>query len=339
MNDNILLEVKNLKQHFPIKQGFMQRVVGHVKAVDGISFSLREQEVLGIVGESGCGKTTAGRSILRLYDPTDGEIWFRKENGERVEIAKISQRAMKPLRREMRMIFQDPFSSLDPRMTVRDLIGEALVIHKVASGREIDNVVEKLMQNVGLDPDYMQRYPHQFSGGQRQRIGLARTLALNPRLIIADEPVSALDVSVQAQVLNLLQQLKERLGLTVIFIAHDLSVVEHTCDRIAVMYVGKLVELAEAETLMTRPLHPYTEALISAIPPADPDIKQNTIVLTGDLPSPANPPSGCVFHTRCPYAQAVCSAEPPPLVEVEPDHFASCHFAKELSLQGIQVTA
>ena len=339
MNDNILLEVKNLKQHFAIKQGFLQRVVGHVKAVDGISFSLREREVLGVVGESGCGKTTAGRSILRLYDPTDGEIWFRKEDGERVEISKISQKAMKPLRREMRMIFQDPFSSLDPRMTVRDLIGEPLVIHNIARGREVEKAVEALMQNVGLDPNYMQRYPHQFSGGQRQRIGIARTLALNPRLIIADEPVSALDVSVQAQVLNLLQELKERLGLTMIFIAHDLSVVEHSCDRIAVMYVGKLVELAEAETLLKRPLHPYTEALISAIPPADPDIQQNPIVLKGDIPSPANPPSGCVFHTRCPYAQTVCKEEAPPLVEVEPDHFASCHFAKELNLQGIQVEA
>jgi oligopeptide/dipeptide ABC transporter ATP-binding protein len=337
--DNIILEVKDLKQHFPIRQGFLQRVVGHVKAVDGVSFWLREQEVLGLVGESGCGKTTTGRAILRLYDPTDGQVWFRKENGERVEIARISQREMKPIRREMRMIFQDPFSSLNPRMTVRDLIGEPLIIHNIAQGREIDDVVANLMRNVGLDPDYMQRYPHQFSGGQRQRIGLARTLALNPRLIVADEPVSALDVSVQAQVLNLLQELKERLGLTLIFIAHDLSVVEHMCDRIAVMYVGKIVELAEGETLLKHPMHPYTEALISAIPPADPDIKQNRIMLSGEIPSPANPPAGCVFHTRCRYAKDVCKVEPPQLVEVEPEHFVSCHFANELHLQGIEVAA
>ncbi len=337
--NNTILEVNNLQQHFPIRQGFLQRVVGQVKAVDGVSFALREHEVLGLVGESGCGKTTTGRSILRLYDPTGGEVWLHTESGERIDIAKISQAEMKPLRREIRMIFQDPFSSLNPRMTVRDLIGEPLVIHNMAFGHELENVVARLMNNVGLDPNYMQRYPHQFSGGQRQRIGLARTLALNPRLIIADEPVSALDVSVQAQVLNLLQELKERLGLTMIFIAHDLSVVEHMCDRIAVMYVGKIVELAEAETLLRRPLHPYTESLISAIPPADPDIKTNRIMLTGEIPSPSNPPSGCVFHTRCRYAKDVCSSEAPPLVEVEPGHFASCHFAQELHLQGIEVEA
>jgi len=337
--NNTILEVNNLQQHFPIRQGFLQRVVGQVKAVDGVSFALREHEVLGLVGESGCGKTTTGRSILRLYDPTGGEVWLHTESGERIDIAKISQAEMKPLRREIRMIFQDPFSSLNPRMTVRDLIGEPLVIHNMAFGHELENVVARLMTNVGLDPNYMQRYPHQFSGGQRQRIGLARTLALNPRLIIADEPVSALDVSVQAQVLNLLQELKERLGLTMIFIAHDLSVVEHMCDRIAVMYVGKIVELAEAETLLRRPLHPYTESLISAIPPADPDIKTNRIMLTGEIPSPSNPPSGCVFHTRCRYAKDVCSSDAPPLVEVEPGHFASCHFAQELHLQGIEVEA
>ncbi|KPV51183.1 peptide ABC transporter ATP-binding protein [Kouleothrix aurantiaca] len=337
--NNTILEVNNLQQHFPIRQGFLQRVVGQVKAVDGVSFALREHEVLGLVGESGCGKTTTGRSILRLYDPTGGEVWLHTEAGERIDIAKISQAEMKPLRREIRMIFQDPFSSLNPRMTVRDLIGEPLVIHNMAFGHELENVVARLMTNVGLDPNYMQRYPHQFSGGQRQRIGLARTLALNPRLIIADEPVSALDVSVQAQVLNLLQELKERLGLTMIFIAHDLSVVEHMCDRIAVMYVGKIVELAEAETLLRRPLHPYTESLISAIPPADPDIRTNRIMLSGEIPSPSNPPSGCVFHTRCRYAKDVCSSDAPPLVEVEPGHFASCHFAQELHLQGIEVEA
>jgi oligopeptide/dipeptide ABC transporter ATP-binding protein len=337
--DNPLLEVKNLKQYFPIRQGLLQRVVGDVKAVDDVSFALRERETLGLVGESGCGKTTTGRAILRLYDPTAGEIWFRRASGERVNVAGLSQHEMKPLRREMRMIFQDPFSSLNPRMTVKDLIGEPLIIHGVASGSAAEERVAELMRAVGLDPDYMQRYPHQFSGGQRQRIGLARTLSLNPRLIVADEPVSALDVSIQAQVLNLLQDLKDQLGLTLLFIAHDLSVVEYICDRIAVMYVGKIVELAESEELLRRPRHPYTEALVSAIPPADPDIRSNRILMPGEVPSPANPPPGCVFHTRCRYARERCTVEVPELREISPDHQVSCHFAEELQLQGIEVPA
>jgi oligopeptide/dipeptide ABC transporter ATP-binding protein len=336
-DDTYLLEVNDLKMHFPIRQGLLQKVVGHVKAVDGVSFFLRERETLGLVGESGCGKTTAGRTILRLYDPTAGDIWYRTRDGQRVNVATLSQREMKPLRREMRMIFQDPFSSLNPRMTVKDLIGEPLVIHRVAEGQAIEERVADLMRAVGLDPDYMERYPHEFSGGQRQRIGLARTLALSPRLIVADEPVSALDVSIQAQVMNLLQELKERLGLTLLFVAHDLSVVEHMCDRIAVMYVGKLVELTEAETLLRRPLHPYTEALLSAIPAADPDVRTKRIILSGEVPSPAAPPPGCVFHPRCRYAQAICKEQVPPLREVEPGHYAACHFSEELRLQGIEV--
>lgn len=334
-NNGYILEVKNLKQHFAIQRGFFQRTVGYTKAVDGVSFALREREVLGLVGESGCGKTTTGRSLLRLYDPTAGEIWYTRPNGERIDIAKISQQEMKPLRREMRMIFQDPFSSLNPRMTVRDIIGEPLIIHRIASGQALEEHVASLMSSVGLDPRYMRRYPHEFSGGQRQRIGLARTLSLNPRLIIADEPVSALDVSIQAQVLNLLQDLKDKLGLTMIFIAHDLSVVEHISDRIAVMYVGKLVEVAESEQLLHHPRHPYTEALVSAIPPADPDIQQDRMILEGDVPSPANPPTGCVFHPRCRYAEAICSREEPLLRELTPNHYVSCHLAENLELKGV----
>ena len=333
--DDTLLEVNDLKQWFPIRKGFLQRVVGHVKAVDGVSFDIQRNEALGLVGESGSGKTTVGRAVLRLYDPTAGEIWYTTADGERIDIANIDQGEMKPLRREMRMIFQDPFSSLNPRLTVKDLIGEPLIIHKEASGRALEDRVSELMSAVGLDPNYMRRYPHEFSGGQRQRIGLARTLALRPRLIIADEPVSALDVSIQAQVLNLLQELKDDLGLTYLFIAHDLSVVEHMCDRIAVMYVGRLVEVADSDTLLRRPLHPYTEALVSAIPPADPEVKLNRIILEGDIPSPANPPPGCVFHPRCLYAKDRCKEEEPRLDEIEPGHYASCHFADELMLQGI----
>ncbi len=338
-NENIILEVKDLKLHFPIHRGLLQRVVGHVKAVDGVSFKLRDGEVLGLVGESGCGKTTVGRTILRLYDPTSGEIWYQRKNGERINLASINQKQMKPLRRDMRMIFQDPFSSLNPRLTVKDIISEPLEIHGIARGKAAEKRVAELMESVGLNPALMRRYPHEFSGGQRQRIGLARTLSLNPRLIVADEPVSALDVSVQAQVLNLLQELQTRLGLTLIFVAHDLSVVEHISDRIAVMYVGKIVEMADTDALLRDPKHPYTEALLSAIPPADPDIKVDRIQLKGEVPSPANPPSGCIFHTRCRYVQEVCSQKVPELAEVEPGHFASCHFAKELNLRGIGAPA
>ncbi len=337
--ENIILEVKGLKQYFPIRAGLFQRVQGYIKAVDGVSFFVRENEALGLVGESGCGKTTTGRSILRLYEPSGGEVWYHKADGSVIDIAQISQSEMKPLRRELRMIFQDPFSSLNPRHTVRDIIAEPLVIHGVAKGKDIDHRVAELMEAVGLDPAYRGRYPHEFSGGQRQRIGLARTLSLNPRLIIADEPVSALDVSIQAQVLNLLMQLKEELGLTFIFVAHDLSVVEHFCDRIAVMYVGKIVEIAESEELLADPKHPYTEALVSAVPPADPDIVSNRITLQGDVPSPANPPTGCVFHPRCSYAEEICSQEEPVLTEVSPDHFASCHFATELDLRGVHYSS
>jgi oligopeptide/dipeptide ABC transporter ATP-binding protein len=321
--------------HFPIRQGFLQRVVGQVKAVDGVSFQLREKEVLGLVGESGCGKTTVGRTLLRLYDPTSGEIRYRSKSGEWIDIAKISQSAMKPLRQEMRMIFQDPFSSLNPRLTVGELIGEPLEIHGVAKGREAEDRVAELMRAVGLDPAYMRRYPHEFSGGQRQRIGLARTLSLNPRMIVADEPVSALDVSVQAQVLNLLQELQQKLGLTLLFVAHDLSVVEHISDRIAVMYVGRIVEMADTDKLLNDPQHPYTEALLSSIPPADPDVVVERIKLQGEVPSPARPPSGCVFHTRCAYARPECSQSVPELRQVSPGHYVSCHFAEELQLKGI----
>ena len=332
---DVILKVNDLKMHFPLRQGMLQRRVGTIKAVDGVSFELGEQEVMGLVGESGCGKTTVGRALLRLYDPTGGEVLFHRADGSWVDVVKINGKEMKDLRKEMRMIFQDPFSSLNPRLTVRDIIAEPLVIHGEASGGAITARVAELMESVGLKPAYMGRYPHEFSGGQRQRIGVARTLALNPRLIVADEPVSALDVSVQAQVLNLLQTLKDDLRLTFIFISHDLSVVEHICDRIAVMYVGKLVELAPTNELLRNPRHPYTEALVSAVPPADPLMKMERVILEGDVPSPANPPSGCVFHPRCRYAQDICQEQEPPLVPVGPGHSARCHFADELDLQGV----
>ncbi len=329
-----LLEVTNLKKHFPIKRGVLRRTVGQVRAVDGVSFAIREGETLGLVGESGCGKTTTGRLILRALTPTEGSIRFRSD-GEMVDIAPLSRIEMKPLRREMQIIFQDPFSSLNPRMTVFDLISEPLVIHGTTDGDELHTRVRDLLEAVGLRGQHMNRYPYAFSGGQRQRIGIARALALRPKLIVADEPVSALDVSIQAQVLNLMEDLQRDFGLTYLFIAHDLSVVEHIADRVAVMYLGEIAELTTAEALYANPQHPYTEALLSAVPQVDPTRKVQRIVLEGDVPSPANPPSGCKFHTRCRYAEQRCREEVPALREVRPEHLAACHFAEQLELTGI----
>lgn len=333
-NGKMLLEVRNLKKYFPVRRGVLRRVVAHVKAVDGVSFFIREGETLGLVGESGCGKTTAGRTILRLIDPTDGNIIFHN-NGQAVDIARISNRAMKSLRRQMQIIFQDPYSSLNPRMTIGDIIGEPLVVHRVGTAAEREARVKELLEAVGLNPQYMKRYPHEFSGGQRQRIGIARALALGPKLIICDEPVSALDVSIQAQVLNLLEDLQKEFGLTYLFIAHDLSVVRHISDRVAVMYLGKIVEMAETEELFRNPRHPYTEALLSAVPVPDPDYQRERIILKGDVPSPVNPPSGCYFHPRCPYVQPICREQEPPFGDIGGEHFTSCHFSQELQLKGV----
>lgn len=332
--NEILLEVRNLKKYFPVRRGVLRRVVAHVKAVDGISFFIRQGETLGLVGESGCGKTTAGRTILRLIDPTDGSILFRND-GNIVDIAKLSNRALKPLRRQMQIIFQDPYSSLNPRMTIGDIIGEPLVVHGVGTAAEREARVKELLEAVGLNPQYMKRYPHEFSGGQRQRIGIARALALGPKLIVCDEPVSALDVSIQAQVINLLEDLQKEFGLTYLFIAHDLSVVRHISDRVAVMYLGKIVEMAETEELFRNPRHPYTEALLSAVPVPDPDYQRERIILKGDVPSPVNPPSGCYFHPRCPYAQPICKEQEPAFVDIGGEHFASCHFSQTLQLKGV----
>lgn len=334
--NEILLEVKNLKKYFPITRGVFRRVVGYVKAVDRVDLFIRQGETLGLVGESGCGKTTLGRSILRLIEPTDGEVWFKTGKGKKLDITKLEDREIKSLRREMRMIFQDPYGSLNPRMTVMDIVGEPLIIHKVAQGKEIEDRVRTLLKIVGLNPRYMRRYPHEFSGGQRQRIGIARALALNPRLVIADEPVSALDVSVQAQVINLLEDLQVQFNLTYLFIAHDLSVVYHISNRIAVMYVGKIMEVGQAEEVYQGPRHPYTEALMSAVPVIDPDVKPERILLQGDVPNPANAPSGCTFHPRCRYAKKICSQEEPPLEDIGDEHYVACHFADDFSLKGIR---
>ena len=332
-----LLEVNSLKKYFPIEKGFLRRVVGHVKAVDSVDLYIDAGETLGLVGESGCGKTTLGRCILRAIEPTEGKINFRYDDkGELVDITQLDKREMRAIRKHAQMIFQDPYSSLDPRMTVYDIVGEPLYLNKIAKGQELEDRVKELVRVVGLEVKHLKRYPHAFSGGQRQRIGIARALAPNPKLIVADEAVSALDVSIQAQILNLLQDLQSEFNLTYLFVAHDLSVIEHISDRVAVMYVGKMVEMAETEELFINPKHPYTEALMSAVPKTDPHVKMDRIVLPGEVANPANPPAGCYFHPRCVYAKDICSQDSPPWQEIAPDHFAACHLAKELELKGVE---
>lgn len=336
MSDKLLLEVNDLKMHFPIERGFFRsRTIGYVRAVDGVSFYLREGETLGLVGESGCGKTTTGRVILRAYEPTAGEVWFADRNMGRVNVPMLEKQQVKQLRQNMQLIFQDPFASLNPRMNLLQIVGEPLLVNGIARGKALEDRVAELLKVVGLRPEYMSRYPHAFSGGQRQRIGVARALALNPQLVICDEPVSALDVSIQAQILNLLQDLQGDFGLTYLFISHDLSVVEHISDRVAVMYVGKLVESAVTEELFINPKHPYTEALLSAVPKPDPRLRDEPIELPGEVADPANPPTGCYFHPRCQYRVDRCETEAPALREIAPDHFVSCHRAEELELMGV----
>ena len=334
-DDKMLLNVKGLKKYFPIQSGLLRRVSGYVRAVDDVNLFVRRGETLGLVGESGCGKTTAGRTIIRLLEPTAGEIHFNDPNLGWVDLAAMSRQELVKVRPNIQIVFQDPFSSLDPRMTVERIIGEPLAINKTARGQELKDRVADLLRMVGMRPEYMSRYPHAFSGGQRQRLGIARALALNPKMIICDEPVSALDVSIQAQVLNLLEDLQAQLNLTYIFIAHDLSVVEHITDRVAVMYVGKLVELAGTDDLYYHPRHPYTEALMAAVPKPDPRRRDRPIRLPGEVASPANPPSGCYFHPRCRYAKDVCAQEVPEFSEASPDHWVSCHRSGELTLRGV----
>lgn len=322
-----LLEVKGLKKYYPIHKGFFNKAHGSVKAVDDITFSVNKGETFGLVGESGCGKSTTGRALLRLIEPTAGEIWFEGQ-----DITQLSIEGMRKQRREMQIVFQDPFSSLDPRNTVQRILEEPLIVHGVGNAKERRAAVERLADVVGLAKAHLRRYPHQFSGGQRQRIGIARALALQPKLIIADEPVSALDVSIQSQVINLMQDLQQDFGLTYIFIAHDLSVVKHICDRVAVMYLGRIVEITDKHKLYSSPKHPYTQALLSAVPEPDPDNRKERIILQGEVPSPANAPIGCAFNTRCPRVMEVCRNVRPSLLETEPEHLTACHlYSKPLS--------
>ncbi len=367
-----LLEVRGLAKFFPITQGFLKREVGQVRAVDDVSFAIPKGKTLGLVGESGCGKTTTSRLILRAFDPTSGEIWFNDRRLGWVDVTKLDQASLRRIRPNMQMIFQDPYSSLNPRMTLLEVVGEPLLVNDIVRGADLRDRVAYLLRRVGLRPEYVNRYPHGFSGGQRQRIGIARALAPNPQLLVCDEPVSALDVSIQAQILNLLQDLQQEFELTYLFVAHDLSVVEHISDRVAVMYVGKLVEVADTEDLFLRPLHPYTEALLSAVPKPNPRLRRRDgvrspksevrspksevrsparlsldfvaatddgspkrIVLRGEVADPTNPPTGCYFHPRCSYAVDRCKVEPPVLRELRPNHFVSCHRADELELQGV----
>ena len=329
-----LLEVKDLRKYFPIRRGILQRTIGYVKAVDGISFNLQRGDTLGLVGESGCGKTTASRCLLKLITPTNGTF---KYGDEQVDLAELSNKEIRPFRRRIQMIFQDPQSSLNPRKTVADIVGEPLRVNRTVTRNELKDRIAELLESVGLTPQDMQRYPHAFSGGQRQRIGIARALALNPELIVADEPVSALDVSVQAQILNLLVELREKFQLSYIFIAHDLSVVEHISDHVAVMYLGRIVEMSDAETLYKSPKHPYTEALISAVPLPNPKIQRTRqlIDIKGDVPDPSQPPAGCHFHPRCQYATDICKQESPELREISTGVKVACHLSEELELQGV----
>jgi len=333
---DVLMEVKDLTMHFVVRKGFLGRSVTNVRAVDGVDLSVRAGEALGLVGETGCGKTTLGRCIARAYDPTRGQILYREKDGSVVDAAALGRGRLKPYRRDVRVVFQDPYSSLNPRMTLLQIIGEPLKVHHVASGRELEEKVADLLKRVGLRPEYMRRYPHAFSGGERQRISIARALALDPRLVIADEAVSALDVSVRAQILNLLEDLQAESQLTYLFITHDLSVVDYLCQRVAVMYLGRIVELGETQSVYESPQHPYTESLLSAIPKPDPRARKRLrIRSTGELPDPSKPPSGCHFHTRCAYAKEICMVQTPLLRQTRPGHLAACHFSEELELAGV----
>ncbi len=325
-NSKTLLQVDGLVMHFPIFRGVIRRQVGAVRAVDGVSFDVKEGETLGLVGESGCGKSTTGRTILQLYKPTAGSVTF-----DGIDLVALKGEQMRKMRRKMQMIFQDPYASLNPRMTVGEIVGEPLAVHKVAKAKELRDRVKELLNLVKMNPSFIDRYPHEFSGGQRQRIGVARALALNPAFIVCDEPISALDVSIQAQVVNLLEELQDKLNLTYLFIAHDLSMVRHISDRVAVMYLGVIMELSDREDIYDNPLHPYTQALLSAVPIPDPvvEAKRKRTILKGDVPSPANPPSGCRFRTRCPIAEAICAEVRPEFRELKPGHFVACHFADQ----------